>query len=159
MRRRRTTQQQQRSSSSTAVRWRSVLLLRCFLGRVLLNNGGCASQSMLCGTAHEKIMCVVQFMPAPALCALAIVHAGAAARCCCYCCCCVRSAQYRAQATRGFAVLCCIQLRGGRGSAPLELSLQREVVKLKVGDTDCPLQVCQLSRSSESTHFRSFVEM
>ena len=32
-------------------------------------------------------------------------------------------------------------------------------VKLKVGDTECPLQVCQLSRSSESTHFRSFVEM
>ena len=27
-------------------------------------------------------------------------------------------------------------------------------VKLKVGDTECPLQVCQLSRSSESTHFR-----
>ena len=32
-------------------------------------------------------------------------------------------------------------------------------VKLMVGDTECPLQVCQLSRSSESTHFRSFVEM
>ena len=32
-------------------------------------------------------------------------------------------------------------------------------VKLKVGDTECPLQVCQLSSSSESTHFRSFVEM
>ena len=32
-------------------------------------------------------------------------------------------------------------------------------VKLKVGDTECPLQVCQLSRSSESAHFRSFVEM
>ena len=32
-------------------------------------------------------------------------------------------------------------------------------VKLKVRDTECPLQVCQLSRSSESTHFRSFVEM
>ena len=32
-------------------------------------------------------------------------------------------------------------------------------VKLKVGDTECPLQVCQLSRPSESTHFRSFVEM
>ena len=32
-------------------------------------------------------------------------------------------------------------------------------VKLKVGDTECPLQVCLLSRSSESTHFRSFVEM
>ena len=32
-------------------------------------------------------------------------------------------------------------------------------VKLKVEDTECPLQVCQLSRSSESTHFRSFVEM
>ena len=32
-------------------------------------------------------------------------------------------------------------------------------VKLKVGDTECPLQVCQLSRSSESTHFRSFVEI
>ena len=32
-------------------------------------------------------------------------------------------------------------------------------VKLKVGDTECPLQVCQLSRSSESTHFCSFVEM
>ena len=32
-------------------------------------------------------------------------------------------------------------------------------VKLKVGDTEGPLQVCQLSRSSESTHFRSFVEM
>ena len=26
-------------------------------------------------------------------------------------------------------------------------------VKLMVGDTECPLQVCQLSRSSESTHF------
>ena len=32
-------------------------------------------------------------------------------------------------------------------------------VKLKVGDTECPLQVCQLSSSSESTHFRSFVEI
>ena len=32
-------------------------------------------------------------------------------------------------------------------------------VKLKVGDTECPQQVCQLSRSSESTHFRSFVEI
>ena len=30
-----------------------------------------------------------------------------------------------------------------------------DTVKLKVGDTECPLQVCQLSRSSESTHFRS----
>eukprot|EP00904_Undaria_pinnatifida_P012729 jgi/Undpi1/8587/HiC_scaffold_25.g11052.m1 len=29
----------------------------------------------------------------------------------------------------------------------------------EAGDTECPLQVCQLSRSSESTHFRSFVEM
>ena len=28
------------------------------------------------------------------------------------------------------------------------------IVKLKVEDTECPLQVCQLSRSSESTHFR-----
>ena len=33
------------------------------------------------------------------------------------------------------------------------------VVKLIGGDTECPLQVCQLSRSSESTHFRSFAEM
>ena len=33
------------------------------------------------------------------------------------------------------------------------------VVRLLGGDTECPLQVCQLSRSSESTHFRSFVEM
>ena len=32
-------------------------------------------------------------------------------------------------------------------------------VKLKVGGTECPLQVCQLSRSSESTHFRSLVEI
>ena len=40
------------------------------------------------------------------------------------------------------------QVRNGYGS-----------VKLKVGDTECPLQVCQLSRSSETTHFRSFVEM
>ena len=28
-------------------------------------------------------------------------------------------------------------------------------VELKVEDTECPLQVCQLSRSSESTHFLS----
>ena len=28
-------------------------------------------------------------------------------------------------------------------------------VRVLGGDTDCPLQVCQLSRSSESTHFRS----
>ena len=27
-------------------------------------------------------------------------------------------------------------------------------VKFKVGDTECPLQVCHLSRSSESIHFR-----
>ena len=38
-------------------------------------------------------------------------------------------------------------------------TLLSPIVKLKVGDTECPLQVCQLSRSSESTHFRSFVEM
>ena len=35
----------------------------------------------------------------------------------------------------------------------------RTIVKLIGGDTECPLQVCQLSRSSESAHFRSFVEM
>ena len=29
------------------------------------------------------------------------------------------------------------------------------VVRVLGGDTECPLQVCQLSRSSESTHFLS----
>ena len=36
---------------------------------------------------------------------------------------------------------------------------RRVVVKLIGGGTECPLQVCQLGRSSESTHFRSFVDM
>ena len=32
---------------------------------------------------------------------------------------------------------------------------RRHIVKVLSGDTECPLQVCQLSRSSENTHFLS----
>ena len=54
--------------------------------------------------------------------------------------------------------------RHGRRSSELSCNLsdnseRRGDVELMVGDTECPLQVCQLSRSLESTHFRSFVDM
>ena len=32
---------------------------------------------------------------------------------------------------------------------------RRHITRVLGGDTECPLQVCQLSRSSESTHFLS----
>ena len=40
----------------------------------------------------------------------------------------------------------------GGGMAPSQ-ALDDAICKVIVGDTECPLQVCQLSGSSESTHF------
>ena len=52
-----------------------------------------------------------------------------------------------------------VKLKVGDTECPLHVLPSTPHVKLKVRDTECPPQVCQLSRSSESTHFRSFVEM
>ena len=48
--------------------------------------------------------------------------------------------------------------RDWRNAATMVRQAFDDVSKVVGGDTECPLQVCQLSRFSESAHFVSFVE-